>query len=146
MDWAYRPPVPRGSVPARAGEEERSTARKGTNGVSINWATANLMLFDRGTFWVLVLTYFYLPQSARAYLFPQSVKTYYFCSGPISVDPSCPQPRCVDGGERCPGPPHSKALRPISLLRLSLLRFADSNFSRSSLWTPYGHENSAPEN
>ena len=38
------------------------------------------------------LTYFYLPKSARAYLFPQFVKIHYFCSGPISVDPICPQP------------------------------------------------------
>ena len=29
---------------------------------------------------------------AGAYLFPQSVKLHYFCSGPISVDPICPQP------------------------------------------------------
>ena len=29
---------------------------------------------------------------ARAYLFPQSVKIRYFCSGPISVDPTCPRP------------------------------------------------------
>ena len=34
----------------------------------------------------------YLPKSARAYLFPQSVKIPYFRSGPISVDPICPQP------------------------------------------------------
>ena len=45
--------------------------RKGTNGVSINGVTANFVFsFDRGTFWVLPLTYFCLPQSARAYLFP----------------------------------------------------------------------------
>ena len=54
------------------------------------------MIFDRGTFWVLPLTYFYLPKSARAHLFPQSVKIHYLCSGPISVDPISPQPR----GER----------------------------------------------
>ena len=38
------------------------------------------------------LTYFYIPKSARAYLFPQSVKIRYFCSGPTSVGPICPQP------------------------------------------------------
>ena len=48
------------------------------------------MFFDRGTFWVLPLTY--LPQSARAHLFPQFVKIHYFCSGPVSVEPICPQP------------------------------------------------------
>ena len=50
------------------------------------------MFFDRGTFWVLPLTYFYLPNSARAYLCPQYVKIHYFCSGPVSVDPIRPQP------------------------------------------------------
>ena len=47
--------------------------RKGTTGVSTNGVTANLMFFDRGTFWVLPLMYFYLPKSARAYLFPQPI-------------------------------------------------------------------------
>ena len=65
-------------------------ARKGTTGVSTNGVTANFMLFARGTFWVLLLTFLYLPRSARAYLFLQSVKLHYFCSGPISVDPICP--------------------------------------------------------
>ena len=70
-------------------------SRKGTNGVSTNGVTANLMFFDRGTFWVLPLTYFHLPKSARAYLFPQSVKIHYFCSRPISVDPTCPRPKAL---------------------------------------------------
>ena len=58
----------------------------------IGWVNAIFMFFDSGTFWVLPLTYFYIPKDARAYLFPQSVKTHYFCSGPISADPICPQP------------------------------------------------------
>ena len=29
------------------------------------------------------------PRSARAHLFPQSVKLHYFCSGPICLDPIC---------------------------------------------------------
>ena len=53
------------------------------------------MFFDRGTFWVLPLTYFYIPKSDRVHLFPQSVKINYFCSGPISVDPICPQPKAL---------------------------------------------------
>ena len=65
--------------------------RKGTNGVSANGVTAFFLFFGRGTFWILPLTYFYLPKSARAYPFPQSVRIHYFCSGPISVDPICPQ-------------------------------------------------------
>ena len=68
--------------------------RKGTNGVSTNGVTANFKLFDRGTFWVLPLICVYIPKSARAYLFPPSVKAHVFCSGsPICVDPICPQPR-----------------------------------------------------
>ena len=67
--------------------------REGTNGVSANGVTANVMFFDKGTFWVLPLTSFYPPKRARSYLFPQSVKIHYFCSGPIRVDPICPQPR-----------------------------------------------------
>ena len=69
-------------------------ARKGTDGVSTNGATANLICLteDRGVSWVLPLTYLSLPESARAYLFPLSVKISYFCCGPISVDPICPQP------------------------------------------------------
>ena len=67
--------------------------RKGTNGVSTNGVTAFVVFCDGGTFFVLPLPYFYLPKSARAYLFPRSVKMRYFCSGPISVDPICPQPK-----------------------------------------------------
>ena len=35
--------------------------RKGTNGVSTNWVTSNVMYSDRGAFWVLPLTYLHLP-------------------------------------------------------------------------------------
>ena len=68
--------------------------RKGTNGPMGSELMASpqiLSFFDRGTFWVLPLTYTYLPKSARAYLFPQSARIHYFCSGPLSVDPICPQ-------------------------------------------------------
>ena len=68
-------------------------ARRGTNGVSTNWVAANFVFFDRGTFGVLPSTYFYLPGSARVYLFPQSVKSHYLCSCPISVDTTGPQPQ-----------------------------------------------------
>ena len=68
---------------------QRGVFRKGTNGVSPDGVTANFMYFDRGTFGV---AYFYIPRSARAYMLPRSVTIHYFCSGPISVDPSCPQP------------------------------------------------------
>ena len=60
---------------------------RGRNGVSTDGVTANFTLFDRGTFWVLPLTYFYISQSARAYLFPNLSKIITF-----GVDPICPQP------------------------------------------------------
>ena len=43
--------------------------------------------FLTGTLWALPLTCFYLPQSAMAYLFHQSVKTHYLCSGPLVLTP-----------------------------------------------------------
>ena len=96
------------------GIEREGRCRKGTNGVSTNGVTAKFMCFDRGIFWVLPLTYFYLPKRARAYLFPQSVKSPYFFSGPISVDPIRPQPRQeVEGREargRADIPPHPPGL------------------------------------
>ena len=48
---------------------ETTILRKGTNGINPNGGTANLVFFDRGTFWVLPLTYFHIPRSDRAYLF-----------------------------------------------------------------------------
>ena len=66
---------------------------RGTNGVSTNGVTANVSLFARGTFWVLPLTYLSHPESARAYISPRSVKSHYlFATGPVIVDPICPQP------------------------------------------------------
>ena len=56
------------------GPPPSSPSQKGTNGVSTNGVTAIFMFFDRWTFWVLPLADVYLPKSARAYLFPQSVK------------------------------------------------------------------------
>ena len=79
--------------PAHQGGPDQRGARKGTHGVSTNGVTANCMFFDGEAFWVVPLTYFSLPKSARAYLFPQYVRIHYLCSGPISVDPICPQPR-----------------------------------------------------
>ena len=58
--------------------------------------TANLFCWGRGTVGLLPLTYFYLPKSDGAYLFIQSDEINYFCSGPVSVDRICPQPRQLD--------------------------------------------------
>ena len=68
--------------------------RKGPDGVGTHGVDALLPLFgQRDFFRVLPLAYFCLPESARVYSFPQSVTIHYFCSGPISLDPICPQPR-----------------------------------------------------
>ena len=61
--------------------------RKGTNGVSTNGVTANLMFLDRGSFWGLPLTYFYLPKSARAYLFSNRSKFMTFAAAPLVLTP-----------------------------------------------------------
>ena len=62
--------------------------RKGTKGVSTNGVAANVMLFERGAFWVLKLINLLLAsQWCQGVLRPQSVKNHYFCSGPTSVDP-----------------------------------------------------------
>ena len=37
-------------------------------------------------------------QKCQSVPFPRSVKTHHFCSGPISVDPICPQPNPAHGG------------------------------------------------
>ena len=65
---------------------------KGQTGSAL-MGSLHFSCFLTGNLGVLPLTYFYLSKSARAYLFPQSVKIHYFCSGPSSVDPICPQPR-----------------------------------------------------
>ena len=86
QDWA---PRPAGSHLAR-----RPPNSEGDRWGQHYWGHCNFYVFWR-TFWVLPLSYGYLPKSARAYLFPQSVKIHYFwnfCSGLISVDPTCPQP------------------------------------------------------
>ena len=60
------------------------------------WCPCKFHVFVyKGLFWVLPLTYIYLPKSASAYLFPQSARIHYFCSGPITVDPIRPQPLFV---------------------------------------------------
>ena len=62
---------------ADCGRAGPSVSRRGVDGVSTNGVTANSLFFDRGAFWVLPITYFYLPRRARAYLFPQAVKHHF---------------------------------------------------------------------
>ena len=93
-----------GSAPPRAPEGREAGRlrgdRKGTNGVS-TMGSLQISCFLTGTFWVLPLIYFYIPRSARAYPFYPTYQIHYFCSGPISVDPICPQPT-----SRVRSPPH----------------------------------------
>ena len=69
-----------------------SMSRKETDGVSTNGITAILYVFWQRDLLGTPVNLLYLPKSARAYLFPQSLKNNYVCCGPISVDPVCPQP------------------------------------------------------
>ena len=64
--------------------------RKGTNGVSPNGVTAIFMFSKRD--------FLGTPVTGRTF-FPQSVNICYFYSGPISVDPICPQPNPVKRGK-----------------------------------------------
>ena len=69
--------------------------RKGTNGVSTNGVTANLMFFLTE----VLFGYQSVKICSFCVPFPQSVKKHYFCNDPISVDRICPQPR---GGRHQP--------------------------------------------
>ena len=55
--------------------------------VSTNWFTANVVFFDRDTFWVFPLTDFYLPKSARTYLFTNPSKVISFAAAPLALTP-----------------------------------------------------------
>ena len=66
--------------------------RKGTNGVSTNGVTA-IYVWTEGLVWVLPLTYFYIPKSARAYPVPQSVKFHYFSTTKACESSSRPRRR-----------------------------------------------------
>ena len=67
---------------------------KVTNGVSTDGDHCKSRVFlTRGLLGYSRYPTFIFPKSARAYLFPQPVEIHYFCSGLISVDPICPQPR-----------------------------------------------------
>ena len=61
--------------------------RKGTNGVSTHGVAADIMIFDRGTFWVLTLTYFYLPKVPGRTSFPNLSKLITFAAAPLVLTP-----------------------------------------------------------
>ena len=57
------------------------------------WGRCIFLCFLTGTFWGTPINLFLSSQKCQGVPFPQSVKIPYFCSGPISVDPICPQPK-----------------------------------------------------
>ena len=93
--------VARVTAARRHAPSQQVNNRKGTNGISTNGVIVVVCQRDfLGTF----VNHFYIQRSARVYLFPQSDKMYYYCSGPISVDPICPEPRTaqrVAGASAC---------------------------------------------
>ena len=56
---------------------------KGQMGSALTGSLQISCLFDRGTFWALPLTYFCIPKSARAYLFPQSLEFITCAEAPL---------------------------------------------------------------
>ena len=65
--------------------------------------------FDRGAFRVLPLAYFYLPKSARAYLFPNLSKLISFAAAQLAFIPSV---RGQGGRGRAAGPRRRAYLHP----------------------------------
>ena len=83
------------------------TLGKGRTGSARMRSLQFVMLFDRGTCWVLPSTYFYIPRSARANLDPQSVKFLTFAAAPLVLTPvvrnqppPCPR-ACAVAGSVC---------------------------------------------
>ena len=85
----------------------RAALGEGTNGVSTNGVTATFMLLDRGTFWVLPLTFFYLPKSARVCRFTQSVKFMTSAAAPLVLTPFVRNQGSRTAASRSTAPPSS---------------------------------------
>ena len=77
----------------------RTRFGKGQTGSALMGSLQHFMFFDRGTFWVLLLTYFYLPKSARAYIFPQPVKIITFAAAPLVLTPFVPNQSAKSANE-----------------------------------------------
>ena len=62
---------------------------KGQMGSALSALMGSLQIpcFLTGTFWVLPLTYFYLPKSASAHLFPNLSKFITFAAAPLVLTP-----------------------------------------------------------
>ena len=74
----------------RAAEGARGTGRKGANGVGTHGVAAKFMFFcwQRDLFGVLPFSYFYIPQSARVYVFPPiRQNSLLFAAAPLVLTP-----------------------------------------------------------
>ena len=92
----FQVPLEPGAVPVRAGPLRPGGDRplQGSERDKWGqhyWSHCKFHVFDS---WVLPLAYCHIPKSARAYLFPQSVKinSSLLQRTPFSADPICPQP------------------------------------------------------
>ena len=74
---------------------------KGQIGFRTNGVTANFVFLTEGLLGYSRQPTFYLPRSASPYLFSPICQKYYFCSGPISADPICPQPSVAIRARPC---------------------------------------------
>ena len=69
--------------------------RKGTNGVSPHGVTAQVACFDEGLFGTPV-DFIFPKMPGHTFFSTPATLINYFRSGPISVDPICPQPRLAN--------------------------------------------------
>ena len=85
---------------------------KGTTGVSTNGVTGFVCLLTEGSFGYSRSPTFTFPK-CQGVPFSPSCQIHYFCSGPISVGPICPQPRAASnkGNTGCPSSLHSKVMQ-----------------------------------
>ena len=69
-------------------EGKGGLSQRGTNGVSTSGVTANLMLFDRGTFWGTPVSLLLSPQKCQGVLFsPNLSKIISFAAAPLVLTP-----------------------------------------------------------
>ena len=107
--------------------------RKGTNGVSTHGVTTFFSFFD-GFFWVLQLTYFYIPTSARVYFFPNLSKLITFAAAPLVLTPFvCNQILRISAAKLSRAPQKGQVPRFGNLPPKSLLKSTPSNIGTRKL-------------
>ena len=123
----------RGRLPGRlvGAAGRRAELGEGQIGSALTGVTAFLFCFDRGTFWVLPLAYFYLPKSARAYLLDPHLSNFIpFAAAPLVLtNLSASKERAARGGRATGrGAPPAAVPRQGSGGHLSLGHFASREF------------------